>query len=190
MVGFGGVGERDNHINEKRAPRLTTERDVCIMIISDALGLVHMRVELCRFVAHFDTLCTLDNVSIVFLSLIVFCGNKLNVVSIYDSFLKRSSEVGVDGVYDVTVCAVGIFSRGHYDKVTVSRVDDLYVMNCKTIVKCYRYNSLHRAFVKEFSDFDVCDLHLFFLSSKCIVCTGSESMKEWCQLLGFYGDDV
>ena len=108
-----------------------------------------------------------DNVGIVKISLVVLCGNELNVVRIDHRLLKGGSEISVDGVHDIAVGSVGVFSRGHYDEVSLSCVDDLNVVYCETVVEGYGYDRLHRAFVKEFSDFNVCDLHLFFLSSKC-----------------------
>ena len=92
---------------------------------------------------------------------VLLCGNELNMVGIDNCLLKCGSEVGVDGVDNVSVGAVGIFSRGHYDKISFSRIDNLDVVNGEAIVKGDRNDSLHRTFVEEFSDFDVGDLHNF-----------------------------
>ena len=92
----------------------------------------------------------------------MLCGNELNVIGIDYTSLDLGSEVGVDGVYDVAVCSVGILSRGHYDEVSVTGIDYLYVVNCETVVEGNRDDSLHRTLVEELSDFDVCDLHNMF----------------------------
>ena len=38
-------------------------------------------------------------------------------------------------------------------------------MDSEAVVEGDGYYGLHRALVEEFADFDVCDLHVFFLSS-------------------------
>ena len=106
-----------------------------------------------------------DNVGVILNSFVMLCGNELNVVRIDNCLFKSCSEVGVDGMNDVTVGAVGILSGGHYDEISVACVDYLNVVNGETVVERYGYNRLHRSFIEEFSDFDVCDLHFFFLSS-------------------------
>ena len=100
-----------------------------------------------------------ENNRVFFAFLVMLRGNKLNVVSIYNRFLKCRSEIGVYGVNYIAVSAVRILSRGHNDKESLACVDYLHVVNGKAIVKGYRNDSLHRSFVKKLSDFDVGDLH-------------------------------
>ena len=106
-----------------------------------------------------------DNVGIVKITLVVLSGYELYVICIDNCLLKSGSEIRVDGVDDVTVGAVGIFAGGHNDKISFSCVNDLDVVNGKAVVEGDGNDRFHRSFVKEFSDFDVCDLHFFFLSS-------------------------
>ena len=104
----------------------------------------------------------LDDNRVILYILVVHRGNELNVIGIDYTSLNLGSEVGVDGVYDVAVGSVGVLSRGHYDEVSVTRIDYLYVVNCETVVKGDRDDRLHRTLVEELSDFDVCDLHNLF----------------------------
>ena len=90
---------------------------------------------------------------------VVLCRNELNVVCIYHRALYFGSEIRVYRVHDVTVASVGIFARGHNYEISFSSVDNLDVVNGEAIVKGDGYDSLHRPLVKEFSDFDVCNLH-------------------------------
>ena len=89
----------------------------------------------------------------------VLHSDQLNVISINDRFLKLCAEGGVNGVDDIAVSAVGIFSAGHNDKELVTGVDDLDIVNCKLSVECNRDNGLHRSVVKKLSYFDVSYLH-------------------------------
>ena len=138
------------HINKSR-PRLTTDGFVLYNMTGRILSDLYPKLS--------------DNIGIVVFSFIVLSGNELHVVCIDYSFLESSSEIRVNGMHDIAIGSVGILSRGHYDKVSVSCVDHLYIVYCKTIVKGYGHYRLHRAFIEKFSDFDVCDLHVFFLSS-------------------------
>jgi hypothetical protein len=105
-------------------------------------------------------------------------GNELNVVSIYYRLLELASELGIDWMNDIAVCSVGIFSLRHNYEVSVSRVYNLNVVYRETVVEGYRSDSLHRSFLKEFSDFDICDLHnripflmvTFFLIPNILYC--------------------
>mgnify|MGYP003296498927 CR=1 FL=1 len=59
------------------------------------------------------------------------------------------------------------------------------VVTCENlIVYGNRYYGFHRTFFKEFSDFDVCDLHVFFPFVWCIVCT-----KSGTHILFSFGSD-
>ena len=84
------------------------------------------------------------------------------MVCIDNRFLKLGSEIRIDRMHDVAVRAVGIFSRGHNDEISISCIDYLDVVDGEAVVEGYGHDRLHRTFLKEFSDFDVCDLHLFF----------------------------
>ena len=91
--------------------------------------------------------------------LVGFSCDKRNVILFDNSLLEGGSELRVDGMNNVAVRSVGVLARGHNNKELVSRIDDLDVVNRKAIVKGYRGNSLHRTFIKKFSDLDIGDLH-------------------------------
>lgn len=83
------------------------------------------------------------------------------MIRIDNSLLKLRSELRIDGVYDVTVGSVGVLSRGHNNEISLSCVNDLYVVEREAVVESYGNDGLHRALVKEFSDLDVGNLHLY-----------------------------
>ena len=120
----------------------------------------HIAIQFFIF-ANFDVEITdsLDYNSVLVFKIIVLRGNELNVICVDNRFLKVCSELSVDGMNDIAVCAVGILSRGHNDEESFTGINNLYVVNCKAIVERNRHNCLHRSLVKKFSDFDVCDLH-------------------------------
>jgi hypothetical protein len=62
-------------------------------------------------------------------------------------------------MHDIAVCAVRIFSAGHDNEIFIARMDDLYVMKRKLIVKGNGNDGFHRTFFEDFSDSYVCDLH-------------------------------
>jgi hypothetical protein len=62
-------------------------------------------------------------------------------------------------VNDVAIGIIRILAGGHYDEKAFSCVNDLDIMNGQTIVEGDGNNRLHRAFIEEFADFDICDLH-------------------------------
>ena len=108
----------------------------------------------------------LENDSILVALVVVGAGNELYVICVDNCLLELLSEFDVDRMNDITVGAVGIFSGGHNDEKSLSCINNLNVVYCKAVVKGYRDDGFHGALVKEFSDFDVCDLHLLvFLSS-------------------------
>ena len=72
---------------------LTTGREMCIMSIYVNPTLMGMRVKFWRFLSHNLRYLVSDNVGIVFLSLIVLCGNELYVVRIDNRFLQSCSEI-------------------------------------------------------------------------------------------------
>ena len=85
--------------------------------------------------------------------------NQLNVICVDNRFLKLCAELRIDGVHDIAVCSVGIFSRGHNNEISISCVNDLYVVKREAVVESYGYDGLHRTLVEKLSDFDVGDLH-------------------------------
>ena len=84
----------------------------------------------------------------------------LSVIGIDYGAFEILSEIGVDGMYDIAIASIGIFSRRHNDKVSFSCVDNFDIMDCKAIVEGYGNDRFHRAFIEKLSDFDVSNLHM------------------------------
>ena len=82
------------------------------------------------------------------------------MIGVDNRLLKRGSEVGVDRMNDVSVCSVGVLPRGHNDEISVSCINDLDVVHSETVVEGDGNDRLHGSLFKEFSDFNVRDLHL------------------------------
>ena len=90
------------------------------------------------------------------------CRLELGKVRLNYGVFKLRTECGVDGMGDVAIGTVRVLSRRHNDEVAILGVNNFDVVHGQLLVKGDGNNSLHRAFVKKFANFDVCDLHVLF----------------------------